>query len=214
MKTFLQTLLLFLFISFTGGLTGCRREIPISPKADVAHSPAKPDSVASGNQMRMINGGTVNFGGHIYFIDVQVTGNTAAVWLRYSQNMCSIYDKKVMNLGVSNPTLSNATNTICRAKSIYDSGKTVAGCLSVVASGACAGATVSSGGAAAALCTATWTYAVNTGMGDCVSGVTSQIGNSLGLNEWVTTAINANLTGAKWSSIISTAMSKACQDAH
>ncbi len=197
-------------------LNSCKKEnttVPELQTNSVTNGQATvTDPHKNGPQARL-TGSTVYFRGHYYYVDVVPSGRTAVVYLRWSYGMCSIYDITAMSLSASTPTLGSVKSTICRAKTYYDSYKTVAGCLSVVASGACGGAAVASDGAAAVLCTATWNYAVSTGLGDCVDGVTAAIGNALGMNEWATLATTASISTVKWSSIISTAVDQACRDA-
>jgi len=155
---------------------------------------------------------TVFYNGKNYFVDVQISGSSASVWFRVNQNSCGTGDFQVMNLSASNPTLVSAGTAICRAKKVYDNSKTIAGCLAIAASGICAAAAVPSGGATAALCSATFSYTVNKGLADCISGVSGKIANYLGVTPWVAYATKAGLSAAKWETVINTAIDNACKD--
>ena len=157
--------------------------------------------------------GTTNYNGTQYYVDVQISGNSASVWLIKNKSMCTPNDIKVFNISSSNPTLKSAKEKICRAKSVIDDGKTILGCAATVASGACAAATVASDGATAVFCQATWSYTVKAGLKDCISGVSSKIANYLGMNGWAALATKAAITGAKWTSVIDTAIGQMCKDA-
>ncbi len=156
--------------------------------------------------------GSTTFKGKTYFVDVIVSGTSATIWLRTNQNMCTTNDIRVLQLSASNSSLKSAGVTICRAKRVYDAGKTIAGCLSIAASGACAAATVATEGAAAAFCSAVFVYSVDYGVRNCIDGVSNNIANYLGASPWASFAIKAGLTTGKFSSVIDTAIDSACQD--
>jgi hypothetical protein len=156
--------------------------------------------------------GTVTYESKKYYVDVRVEGYSANIWLVQNKNMCTVGDMNVLKLIASNPNYKAAKAKVCRAKSIYDDGKTIAGCTATAMSGVCLAATVASDGATAGFCIATWTYTAKRGLADCVKGVSSKIGNYLGVSKWSQLAIKAGLTTLKWNDVISTAIDNACED--
>ena len=111
-----------------------------------------------------------------------------------------------------NPAFKTASSKICRAKKVYDDTKTIAGCLSTLASGACVTAAIPTGGAAAAFWSATLVYTVNAGLAHCIDGVSDKIANYLEAGPWTRFALKAQIMNKKWSAVIDTAIDNACKD--
>jgi hypothetical protein len=157
--------------------------------------------------------GTVKLDERRYYIDLLAINNTAQIWLRTSINTCSNEDILLMELEAMNTTIIQAEQIICRAKKYYNNFKTIIGCTSVLASGVCAIATPSSGGALFTLCSTIFTYTANKGLADCIDGLSSIIARELGKEkEWSLIQIQASISSQQWLKIIDDAIDQACAD--
>ena len=157
--------------------------------------------------------GSAKKDGKKWYIDVLVSKKNATIWLRVKPDMCSIGDIKYMNVTASLSTLGKAGKMICRAKKVYDSGKTIVGCASTVGSLVCGAASASTAGSAAAVCSGVIVYTVNKGLADCVDGLSSAIASALGgEKEWAIVATQASITSGQWTKAIDKAIDIACSD--
>lgn len=157
--------------------------------------------------------GTTVFKGKTYYVDVAPSGNKAEVWLRQRRDACLKGDIKMVDLRFMKTTLKQAGEIACRYKEVYDNGKTILGCAASVATGVCAVASVPSGGAAAALCSASIVYTFDRGVADCIDGISKLIASKLvGEKEWAVVATQVNVQNGRWSSAIDSAIDLACAD--
>lgn len=150
-----------------------------------------------------------------YYVDVEICNSNAFVWLRTNKDMCSKDDIKVLTIAISLPTYESAMGLICRNKKYYEATKTAVGCMSAVATGACALSLVPSGGTSALLCQASLVYAYDKGIADCIVGFSNTLAEVLAYNEAdpiVVAAIKAGVSPAKMIDVFSAAIDKACED--
>ncbi len=152
--------------------------------------------------------------GKTYYVDlVKNNATSATVWFRAYPNACSRYDIRGMELVGQKLTLRDAGQLICRAKAVYDGGKTVAGCAATVGTGICGVATVPSGGTAAAVCGAVVTYTVSKGFADCLYGISDLIAAKLGYDrDWSLVRFQASVGAGQWATAIDKAIDAACAD--
>jgi len=118
-----------------------------------------------------------------------------------------------MDLSAFKTNLKSAEVMICRAKSVYDNGKTIAGCMATVATGVCAVAAARTGGADAAVCSAVASYTLTKGFADCISGMGDVIAAKLGYDrEWSAVGLGASVSSGQWLGAIDKAIGLACTE--
>ena len=157
--------------------------------------------------------GTAKFQGKTYYVDVLKCGATATVWFRVKANACSLGDFQAMNLKANNMTMTDAAKLICRAKSVYDGGKTLVGCGATIATGLCAAGAAPTGGATVAICSGAIMYTADKGLADCIDGVSGYIASFLGQDKvWAAAGFSAKLAGGQWTGAIDKAIDAACAD--
>jgi hypothetical protein len=153
--------------------------------------------IAQSSYAEIVN--TTNYKGKKYYVDVIRDGANAFVYFRINQNSCSNGDIKVLWLKMQTSTLKKTAKFFCKAKEVYDNGKTIAGCTAVGFSAGCAIATVATDGAAAVYCEAIWAATVKSGaLKQCLSGTADAIASNLiGSQEWNTIQLTTNLSSNK-----------------
>lgn len=161
----------------------------------------------------IVGSGMVN--NKLYFADVVHNGTRQQVILRRYWNMCSRDDIVFADVAAQRTTLGTAARAICTAKTWYDNGRTVAGCLATAATVGCATAVAVSDGAAAAFCGAVLDdfgpYTLRRGARDCVLGLRDQIAQSmLGDRNYAAIGLSAGLTLGKWKDATGKAIDLAC----
>lgn len=157
--------------------------------------------------------GQVRYQGRPYYVVVNVQQGCASVWFRTRPDMSTRDDIKVMDLDVVNlRSLEDATRAICRAKSAYDNGKTIAGCGATIGSGICV-ATGGGGLSGVVVCKAVITYTTSKGLADCIDGVGGAIAGLLGREaEWNRYGAAAKLATGQLTEAIVKAIDIACAD--
>lgn len=144
------------------------------------------------------------------YITYESFNGRAEIWSRTRMRQSNGTDIKIMDMKMLvKATEEIAMNAICSGKKVYDGGKTILGCGSVVGSAACI-VTGGGGGVGVPVCAVTMTYAATTGMVDCISGVTSAIGEKFGQEDAVQAAMAMNQ--ASISNAISLTIDEACKD--
>jgi hypothetical protein len=157
--------------------------------------------------------GKVSTSGKTYYAYMQTNGKKSEVWLRVKKDSCSNGDIKYMGLTVSKSTLKDVARSICRAKSYYNKGRTVVGCLSTAGTVICGAATASSGGAAASVCTGVIYYTGSTGLQDCVQGISELIASAFGRQKEVKAIITqTKISSGQFVSAIDDIIDLACDD--
>jgi hypothetical protein len=142
-----------------------------------------------------------------------ISGRNASVWLRVNPHECGKDDVKVMELKAQNLHVAEAAKLACRAKEIYDGGKTIVGCAATIGTGVCAVSAVPSAGATAAVCTSTLLYTVDKGVADCLMGVSDAIASSLGYEkEWAIVAAKAAIDTGQFAIAIDKMIDGVCAD--
>ncbi|MBI1926992.1 hypothetical protein HYR99_22460 [Candidatus Poribacteria bacterium] len=156
---------------------------------------------------------TVQWRGKPYYVDVVTVGQKASVWLRVKPNASSAEDIKILKLEARNMPFDDAMKLVCRAKEVYDSGRTIIGCAATVGSGACIAGAVPSGGATVAVCSASLTYTFDRGLQDCVVGVSDFIAARLiKSSEWPIVAEKAAVDTGQFGDAISRMIDTICAD--
>ena len=148
-----------------------------------------------------------------YYVDVVANGPNATVWYRMLP-WPTRTDVPVVTLHASTMTLGQAAKLVCGAKQVYDGGREILGCGSVIASGVCAVGAVPSAGSDAIVCSTVWGYTASTGFADCVSGISGVIANYLNTSAgWSAYSTWAEVNQGTWTGVISGSIDMACQDA-
>ena len=160
---------------------------------------------------------TVKYKNKNYHVDVVNKSTTreaaAEIWFRVAASGSSSQDILVARLSGTAKKLKEYADLACRQKAIYDGGKVVVGCTSVIGSSFCAVGTVATEGAMAFVCAATWKYAGEKGAADCVEGIADAIAAYLKREaEWKVIATGANLQELKVGEAVSKAIDHMCED--
>lgn len=171
-----------------------------------------PAVVAFSAQPKIYYLGEQRIENQMYFVELQVWPNEAVVWLRARPYTCSLDDKKVLTLSIGYKTIYEVQTQVCRARKIYDNGKIIVGCGSLVGTGICA-FTGAGGGYGAVVCYATATYALTTGAQDCIFGLAGIIAQLLGYGqEWQFVKYQYGISSPKLTTLIDLALDAMCQD--
>lgn len=147
-----------------------------------------------------------------YYVDVYVNNTNAVIWLRTARNMSSMDDINALTLNVRD-VIEGTTAGICRAKELYDNGKTIVGCTATIGTAVCMITPVGETGIGTVACITTINYTVAKGLSDCIDGISGQIARFLGYQkEWNDFALARDISGADLVKIIDHAITKACDD--
>ena len=149
------------------------------------------------------------YNGKKYYITLEKNFGVSEIWARQKLQTSILGDIKIASLKLAEQTKKNAMAAICSGRKIYDNGKLVLGCGSVVGTGVCL---FTGGGAVIGVpvCTATITYGVAGGFVDCVSGITHKVAGYFGASDiMAATEISNNPTVA---SLVSMALDEACEN--
>lgn len=168
-------------------------------------------AICSANTSQYV--GKVQLGYRTYFAEVVVAGSTASVWLRVSENQHSTKDKRLATLTVKSITITpkKVQQLICSGKKVYDDGKMLVGCGSLVVSGACLVGAVPTGGLSLLACSVTIGYTAMTGAKDCIMGAVDKIADVIGgSQEWSAYASHSALSAGDLSDGIEYAMDAWC----
>lgn len=160
---------------------------------------------------------TVNYKSKTYHVDViskAKSGEVSAeIWFRVAKTGTSNQDILIAQLTGTTKKLKEYANLACRQKEIFENGKLILGCTSVIGSSFCAVGAVATDGALAFVCASTWKYATEKGAADCVEGVADAVASYLKKqNEWKVIATGANLQDLKFGEAISKSIDYMCED--
>jgi len=161
--------------------------------------------------------GSVTYNSKNYFVDVIKSSASdqtkVEIWFRTANNASSLDDLKITELKAYTKKLSEYVDLVCRGKEIWDAGKTIAGCTSVVGSAFCAVGTVATDGALAVVCETVWVYTEDKGAADCLEGMADALAKFVGKDkEWKLLGTAAQLTEPELAKAISTAVDMMCGD--
>jgi hypothetical protein len=148
--------------------------------------------------------------GNRYFITLEKYNGKSEVWARHQLLMSHFLDEKIMTIQTQTIQKEEAMNLICRNKRVFDTGKTIVGCTSIIGSGVCV---VSGGGAGIGVpvCSAIVMHTASGGLVDCVSGLTSVISRHFGKTDFGY-AVEQSAGAVSWTSLVSVAIDAACVD--
>ena len=160
---------------------------------------------------------TTKYKGKTYTVDVTPVCDSATIYFRVKANACSVGDIYVGKLTRStktvkkNETLKQAAATLCTVKNVYDNGKMVLGCAASAGSAVCLLASVPTGGTTAIVCSGAVAFTANSGLKDCVQGVSDKIASYLaGERNWKAFATGYGIGSGSWTSAIDNAIDWAC----
>jgi len=158
---------------------------------------------------------TTRFNGRFYYVDLVAGPTWAEVWFRVAPDKCSYGDIRVISLNIGTKTLAQAQPQICRAKNIFDYGRTIVGCGTTIGTGICVYVIGATGGIGTVVCGGTITYALSTGIADCIYGLSDAIADALGFGyEWRVIRHVTGISPWRLSSIVDLAIETMCQDVY